>query len=165
MGWGYVSELRPPMGLLFIPQVIHECGGPRWNDIDTWNKRSRRKTCPSATLSTTNPTGNDPCANPGLRNERPATNRLSHGTASHSISVKKTVGTLMKLCRPSLQISGKVSHILVTVLQAEKSDRKLEWKQCTETKDCSLSMAYYVHVFIYNAVKHVYVLTLRSYHH
>jgi hypothetical protein len=35
------------------------------------------KTCPSATLSTTNPTW----INPGLRGERPATNRLSHGTA------------------------------------------------------------------------------------
>jgi hypothetical protein len=36
---------------------------------------------PSATLSTTNPTWIDPAANPGLRGERPATNRLSHGTA------------------------------------------------------------------------------------
>jgi hypothetical protein len=33
---------------------------------------------PSATLSTT---WIDPGANPGLRGERPATNRLSHGTA------------------------------------------------------------------------------------
>jgi hypothetical protein len=39
------------------------------------------KTCPSATLSTTNPTWADPGANPGLRGERPATNRLSHLTA------------------------------------------------------------------------------------
>jgi hypothetical protein len=36
---------------------------------------------PNATLSTTNPTWIDPGANPGLRGERPATNRLSHGTA------------------------------------------------------------------------------------
>jgi hypothetical protein len=36
---------------------------------------------PSAALSTTNPTSIDPGANPGLRGERPATNRLSHGTA------------------------------------------------------------------------------------
>jgi len=45
------------------------------------NRRTRRKTCPSATLSTTNPTWIDPGANPGLRGERPATNDLSHGTA------------------------------------------------------------------------------------
>jgi hypothetical protein len=44
-------------------------------------RRTRRKTCPSATLSTTNPTSIDPGANPGLRGERPATNRLNHGTA------------------------------------------------------------------------------------
>jgi hypothetical protein len=49
----------------------------------TGEKRSTLgKTCPSATLSTTNPTWTDPGSNPGLRGERPATNRLSHGTAS-----------------------------------------------------------------------------------
>jgi hypothetical protein len=36
---------------------------------------------PSATLSTPTPTWIDPGANPGVRGERPATNRLSHGTA------------------------------------------------------------------------------------
>jgi hypothetical protein len=40
-----------------------------------------RENLPSATSSTTNPTWIDPGANPGLRGERPATNRLSHGTA------------------------------------------------------------------------------------
>jgi hypothetical protein len=45
------------------------------------NRRTRRKTCPSATLSTTNPTWIDPGSNPGLRGERPVTNDLSHGTA------------------------------------------------------------------------------------
>jgi hypothetical protein len=34
MGWDYVSELRPPTGLLFVPQVIYEYGEPRWNEID-----------------------------------------------------------------------------------------------------------------------------------
>jgi hypothetical protein len=45
------------------------------------NRRTRIKTCPSATLSTKNTTWIDPGANPGLRGERPATNRLSHGMA------------------------------------------------------------------------------------
>jgi hypothetical protein len=45
------------------------------------NRRTRGKTCPSATLSTTNPTCTGAGSNPGLRGERPATNRLSHGTA------------------------------------------------------------------------------------
>jgi hypothetical protein len=40
-----------------------------------------RENLPSATLSTTNPTWKDPGTNLGLHGERPATNRLSHGTA------------------------------------------------------------------------------------
>jgi hypothetical protein len=28
-----VTELRPPTGLLFIPQVIYGHGKPLWNDI------------------------------------------------------------------------------------------------------------------------------------
>ena len=47
----------------------------RWNEID------REKPCPNATLSTINPTWTDPGPNPGLRGERPATTRLSHGAA------------------------------------------------------------------------------------
>jgi hypothetical protein len=45
------------------------------------DRSTRGKTCPSATLSTTNPTWTDPGSKPGLRGERPATSRLSHGTA------------------------------------------------------------------------------------
>jgi hypothetical protein len=41
-----------------------------------------RKTWPIATLSTTNPTWTTPGSNPGLRGDRPATNRLSHATAA-----------------------------------------------------------------------------------
>jgi hypothetical protein len=45
------------------------------------NRSTRRKTDLSATLSTTNPTWADPGLKPGLYGERPATSRLSHGTA------------------------------------------------------------------------------------
>jgi hypothetical protein len=51
------------------------------NEIDRKNRRTREKTCPSATLSTTNPKWTDPGSKPGLRGGRPASNRLSHGTA------------------------------------------------------------------------------------
>jgi hypothetical protein len=55
----------------------------RWNEIDRGNpKYSGKKTCPSATLSTKISTWTDPGSNPGLRGGRPATNRLSHGTAN-----------------------------------------------------------------------------------
>jgi hypothetical protein len=52
---------------------------PRWYDFGEWrsnvvmageNQRTQRETCPSATLSTTNPTCIDPGANPGLWGER-----------------------------------------------------------------------------------------------
>jgi hypothetical protein len=47
------------------------------------NRSTRRKARPSATLSTINPTWTDPGSNPGFRGERPATNRLSHGTSTY----------------------------------------------------------------------------------
>jgi hypothetical protein len=54
----------------------------QWNEIDRGKPTTRRKTCPSATLSTTNLTLDLTWdRTPGLRGERPATNRLSHGTA------------------------------------------------------------------------------------
>jgi hypothetical protein len=52
------------------------------------NRSTRRKTCPSAMLSTTNPTWTEPGSIPGLRGERPATNRLSHGTARRQSYLK-----------------------------------------------------------------------------
>jgi hypothetical protein len=42
------------------------------------SRRTRRKTCLSATLSTTNPTWTDPGANLGPPRNRPLTNHLSH---------------------------------------------------------------------------------------
>jgi hypothetical protein len=37
IGWDCVSELRPPTGLLVIPQMIYEHGDPWWNHIDREN--------------------------------------------------------------------------------------------------------------------------------
>jgi len=82
MGWDYVSELRSPTGLLFILQVIHEHGKPWQNDNGGRNRRTRRKTCPSATLSTINPTWTDTGANTGLRDEMPVTNHLNCGSTT-----------------------------------------------------------------------------------
>jgi hypothetical protein len=52
------------------------------------NRSIRGKTCPSATLSTTNPTWTDPGSNPGLLSGRPEANRLSHGTALYYLTKK-----------------------------------------------------------------------------
>jgi hypothetical protein len=54
-----------------------------WNE--NWQVRPKysEKTCPSATLSTTNLTWPDPGSNPGRRGGKPATNRLSYSAAYH----------------------------------------------------------------------------------
>jgi hypothetical protein len=56
-------------------------GETQWNDNDREKPKKSEETCPSATLSTTNPTWTDPGVNPGLQGERPATSRLTNGTA------------------------------------------------------------------------------------
>jgi hypothetical protein len=52
-----------------------EFGGMNWLGKPKYSE----KTCPGATLSTTNPTLPDPGSNPGRRSGKPATNRLSYG--------------------------------------------------------------------------------------
>jgi hypothetical protein len=39
------SELWPPAGLLFIPQ-IYDCGKPQWNDTDGKTEELREKLVP-----------------------------------------------------------------------------------------------------------------------
>jgi hypothetical protein len=52
-----------------------------WNEDWQGKPKYSQKTCPSATLSTTNPTWPDLGSNPVRRGGKPATNRLSFGTA------------------------------------------------------------------------------------
>jgi hypothetical protein len=54
----------------------------RWNESSQGKPKYSEKTCPSATLSTTNPTWPELISNPGRRGGKPATNRLSYGAAS-----------------------------------------------------------------------------------
>jgi hypothetical protein len=66
--------------------MIYEYGAIGGMQILTGeNLRTWRKSCPGATLSTTNPTWTNPGANWGLRCGRAATNRLIHGKASHHL--------------------------------------------------------------------------------
>jgi hypothetical protein len=83
IGRDFVSvELRPLTDPLSIPQMIHEWIWSSGGMILTGeNRKNGRKTCPNATLSIINPTGTDLVASPGLRGEKPATNRLSYGAA------------------------------------------------------------------------------------
>jgi hypothetical protein len=54
----------------------------RWSENYQGKEKYSEKTCPSATLSTINPTGPDLRSNPGHSCRKPATNRLSYGTTS-----------------------------------------------------------------------------------
>jgi hypothetical protein len=73
------SALRPPMAYCTSPGWLWWWRN-WWNDWQGKPKYSK-KTCPSAALSTTNPTF-CPDANPGRRGGKPASNRLSYGTAA-----------------------------------------------------------------------------------
>jgi hypothetical protein len=57
-----------------------------WNEDWQGKPKYLEKTCPSATLSTTNPTCPDPGSNPGRRGGKPTTNRLSYGAATTILS-------------------------------------------------------------------------------
>jgi hypothetical protein len=71
------------------------------------NRSARGKTYPTATLSTTNPTWTDPGSNPGLRGDRPATNRLSHGTALCALTDSQFYGSTMLLMLWSISRPGR----------------------------------------------------------
>jgi hypothetical protein len=89
--------------LLVLRPLVAYCTSPRWwwwwwwwwwLWRNWWNKdwqgkpKYSEKTCPSATLSTTNPTWLDPGLNSGCRGGKPATNRLSYGAAFTFIKYK-----------------------------------------------------------------------------
>jgi hypothetical protein len=83
------------------------------------NRRTRRKTCPSATLSTTNPTWIHPGVNPVLRGVRPATNHLSHGAAQRLPLIKHCPSAR---CTTRLQVT--VSRFLATFSKTVLSPMK-----------------------------------------
>jgi hypothetical protein len=56
------------------------------------DSRLAGETCPSATMSTTNPTLPDPGSNPGRHGGKPATNRLSYGAAFTSTVTPRIAG-------------------------------------------------------------------------
>jgi hypothetical protein len=76
-----VSEPRQPPGLLFISMWCTSMDSHDGMISTGERRRTWRKTCLGATLSTTYPTWIDPGTNPGLRSKRPATNRLGRCTA------------------------------------------------------------------------------------
>jgi hypothetical protein len=83
------------------------------------NRSTRGKTCPSATLSTTNPTWTNPGSNPGLRGERPATNRLSHGTAFPSVPTTANISFRDAVLLHEVH-NDEIVSLRMTVVQSTK---------------------------------------------
>jgi hypothetical protein len=83
VGWDLRHQVLRP--LLAYSTAPDDRWGWLWSNW--WNKdwqgkpKYSEKTCPSAILSTTNPTWPDPCANTGRRGGKSATNSLSYGAA------------------------------------------------------------------------------------
>jgi hypothetical protein len=59
----------------------------RWNENWQGKPKYSEKTCPSATLSTTNPTWPDLGSNPGRLGGNPATSRRSYGSALRGVNL------------------------------------------------------------------------------
>jgi hypothetical protein len=80
--WGETTSLNCGHQLAFCSSPRwYEYGEPRWKDIDTGKPKNSEKPLSQCHFCTTNPTWTDPDANTGLVCEKPATNRLNHGTA------------------------------------------------------------------------------------
>jgi hypothetical protein len=95
-GWSPIGSTRHcGHQWLIVPAPGAYDDGEIGGMIGRGNRSTRRKTCPNAALSTTNPTC-CPDANPGRRGGKPATNRLSYGTASRII-LTKWIGIALKL--------------------------------------------------------------------
>jgi hypothetical protein len=77
-----------------------------WNDDWQGKPKFSEKTCPSATLSATNPTWPDPGANPGRRGGNPATNRLSYGAATTSTKSALKLRQAVRLGTVEKQLSS-----------------------------------------------------------
>jgi hypothetical protein len=82
--YGAVGGMRIEIEIYLVELHRHRPCPPntRWNEDWQGKPKYSEKTCPSATLSTKNPTWPDLVSNPGSRGGKPATNRLSYGTAS-----------------------------------------------------------------------------------
>jgi hypothetical protein len=91
MGWDYVSELRPPKGLFFIPQIMTK-EELRWNYTDRGKLNNSEKNLSSATLSTKKQTWIDKGANRDLSDDTPMTNCLNHGKA---LQLRQSVNSLV----------------------------------------------------------------------
>jgi hypothetical protein len=82
VGRDWVQLVRRPLVVLPALDDTWWVWSSRWNKDLQGKPKYSEKTCPSAALSTTNPTWPELGSNPGRRGRKPMTNRLSYGTAN-----------------------------------------------------------------------------------
>jgi hypothetical protein len=73
--------MLPLTDILLIPLRRYEFGERLWNDIDRGKPKNSEKNLSQCHFVHHKSHIDSPCAIPGLQKERPAANRLSHGTA------------------------------------------------------------------------------------
>jgi hypothetical protein len=121
-----------------------------WNEDWQGKPKYSEKTCPSATLATTNPTWPDPDSNTGRRRGKPATNRLSYGAAT--------------------AMSGNLQHIWTQwngawrwTSQNMPFSKQYHKRNCNNSKFCHYSSLFpilYCHISSRN--RHIVVLVYRA---
>ena len=79
-----------------------------WNDRDKGKPKYWKKTSPSATRFTTDPTRTGLGTNPGLHGDKPVSNRLSHDSDRHGRSMVSAIYTEI--------ISYKMQHSVTNLL-------------------------------------------------
>jgi hypothetical protein len=79
---GGVESILGPLGTSTTEWPIVPAPGDCDDDREFGGMKYSEKTCPSATLSTTNPTWSNPGSNLGRSGGKPETNRLSYSAAS-----------------------------------------------------------------------------------
>jgi hypothetical protein len=84
LGWGEIGSTWP-----IVPAPDDKwwwsMRSSRWNETWQGKQKYSEKTCPNAALSTTNATWPDLGSNLGRRCGKQTTNRLSYGTACHTL--------------------------------------------------------------------------------
>jgi hypothetical protein len=120
-----------------------------WNEDWQGKPKYSEKTCPSATLSTTNPAWPDPGSNPGRRGGKPATNRLSYGAAptvpypcdtrnavlashcAHAMECKSSIQ--LTSFRPAITIQSNINATFIQRFRRQQhatwSSRFISWIQ------------------------------------
>jgi hypothetical protein len=125
-----------------------------WNEDWQGKPKYSKKTCPSATFSTTNPTWPDPGSKPDRRGGKPATNRLSYGAA---FSVRSLILIFMvsqedftlyirngsvKSCNAirtlHLRLQGGVKTLAWTALDVRKMGCN-DGRRWTPSRDCHMT--------------------------